>query len=175
MGVDVSTALVKHQRNLALDEPHGQIRAFAPSTVPAPLQTPAYAHTLLTASGLLRPEHVEEIIQIRTHRQHLLIDAEHPRTYVLTETALRRPIGGVETMTEQRLLLLALAELPHVTLRILPENHDPPVIWSCGFTMTENATTVEAIPFPLALPITDTRHYLAHFQDLFHAAHPYRL
>ncbi|GLU49687.1 DUF5753 domain-containing protein [Nocardiopsis ansamitocini] len=175
MGGDVSGALVKHQRNLALDEPHGHIRAFAPSVVPAPLQTATYARTVLTASGLLRPEHVEEVVAIRMRRQRLLIDAEHPRTYVVTETALRRPIGGVETMTEQHLLLLALAELAHVTLRVLPEKQDPPVIWSCGFTLTENATTVEAIPFPLALPITDTRHYLAHFHDLFHAAHPYQL
>ncbi|GLU47367.1 Scr1 family TA system antitoxin-like transcriptional regulator [Nocardiopsis ansamitocini] len=175
MTIDVSRALVEQQRNLALDEPNGRIRSFSPSVVPAPMQTPAYARAVATASGLVRAEHVEEIVEIRRRRQRALRDAEYPRTYVVTESALRRTIGGVEVMAEQRVLLLALAELAHVTLRVLPEQDRHPVIWSCGFTITENATSIEGIPFSIALPIKETRHYLAHFQDLFHAARPYEL
>ncbi|GLU49949.1 DUF5753 domain-containing protein [Nocardiopsis ansamitocini] len=175
MSIDVSRALLEQQRNLALDEPHGEIRAFSPSVVPAPMQTVSYARRVLASSGLLRGEHVEEAVRVRMQRQHLLRAAEHPRTYVVTESALRRMIGEVEVMAEQRVLLLALSELAHVTLRVLPEQQKRPVVWSCGFTITENATTVEGIPFPIALPIKETRHYLAHFQDLFHAARPYEL
>ena len=54
-------------------------------------------------------------------RQELLTAAKPPRVWsVVDEAALRRPVGGVKVMQAQLRRLAEVAELPNVTLQVVP-------------------------------------------------------
>jgi hypothetical protein len=66
-------------------------------------------------------EEVERRVALRLGRQGLLQGDEGPRLWaVVDEAALRRPVGGPGVMRAQLERLLAAAELPRVTLQVLP-------------------------------------------------------
>ena len=58
---------------------------------------------------------------VRLKRQELLTAANPPRVWsVVDEAALRRPVGGVRVMQAQLRRLAEVAELPNVTLQVVP-------------------------------------------------------
>ena len=58
---------------------------------------------------------------MRLKRQELLTAANPPRVWsVVDEAALRRPVGGVRVMQAQLRRLAEVAELPNVTLQVVP-------------------------------------------------------
>ncbi|MGH3613961.1 MAG: helix-turn-helix domain-containing protein [Pseudonocardia sp.] len=111
-----------------------EIRSFQPEVVPGLLQTHAYAEAMTL---LCFPEHTAvqrtRFVDFRLARQHVLrrdVAALQMRL-VLGETALRRPIGGPDTMREQLsalLKILAGDELPNVELRIAPDSQVSPAV-----------------------------------------------
>ncbi|WP_239137130.1 helix-turn-helix domain-containing protein [Sphaerisporangium rufum] len=97
------------------------IRTFEPLLIPGLLQTEAYARAIVRSGPVIDPAEVKRRVQARMARQQLLTAEEgRPRLWaVIDEAALRRPVGGAETMREQLQRLIDLVDQPHITLQIV--------------------------------------------------------
>ncbi|WP_243722522.1 DUF5753 domain-containing protein [Actinomadura sp. 7K507] len=87
------------------------------------LQDEEYARAVITGSGsaLRSPRDIETEVSFRLRRQRLHDQENPPRiSVVLGEAALRQLTGGRETVRGQLLKLMAMADLPHISLQILP-------------------------------------------------------
>jgi transcriptional regulator with XRE-family HTH domain len=107
---------------LGLEAAASVIRSYEAHFVPGLLQTRHYARALIR-SGLddLSEAEVDRRVSLRMRRQRLLHHPVPPRLWaVIDEAALRRPIGGAATMRAQLRHLIETAELPHVTIQVLP-------------------------------------------------------
>jgi hypothetical protein len=84
------------------------------------LQTEEYTRALLRASRVPQ-EKVERVVEIRKERQSLLDRSERPELFMmLGESVLRQAVGGPDVMKAQLQHLMALAERPGVSIRVLP-------------------------------------------------------
>ncbi len=96
-------------------------RMYQPSIVPGILQTRDYAAAI--ADHVLRagkPE-LEEAVDARVARSDRLTGPEPLVAHaVISESALRLQIGGLQVMAGQCRRLRELAELPNVTIQVLP-------------------------------------------------------
>lgn len=106
----------------AIEEETTALRSFSPLFVPGLLQTEGYARAVLTGSGLLPPEEIEEQVVVRLTRQEILARPKPPLlTAVLDETVLRRPIGSPDVMREQvRHLVKVGNALSRVRIHVVP-------------------------------------------------------
>lgn len=97
------------------------LRAFQLAWVPGLLQTAAYARATL-AGEALSPETVEELVDVRVKRQAILRRDRAPMFIaVLDELILRRSAYGDRAlMREQCEQLVASAELPNVSIHVVP-------------------------------------------------------
>ena len=107
---------------LGLEEAVSQIRAYEVQFVPGLLQTEDYARAVTLLGNPRAPAaEVQRRVDLRMARQGLLTGAEPPLLWaVIDEAALSRPIGSVEVMRRQLSQLIDVAELPNVTLQVLP-------------------------------------------------------
>ncbi|MEW2353753.1 helix-turn-helix transcriptional regulator [Spirillospora sp. NPDC029432] len=88
--------------------------------IPGLLQTENYARAVFTACGV---EEVEEGVTERMNRQACLLRKPCPRLWAfLDEGVLTQPVGGGEIMREQLDRLIELAQLPNITIRIVPRS-----------------------------------------------------
>lgn len=90
--------------------------------VPGLLQTRAYAEAVIRAgSPAASEEQAARWVEVRLRRQQVL-DRDDPvrLSAVLDESAVRRAVGGPEVMRDQLRHLLAVAERPHIEIRVLP-------------------------------------------------------
>ena len=96
---------------------------FQSSIVPGLLQTPEYARAMYQG-GLpaeLTPERSDELINVRLRRQQILTGESPPRLHtVLDEAVLHRVVGGPATMAAQLRHLVKVANMPNVTLQLIP-------------------------------------------------------
>ncbi len=100
-----------------------RIRAYDQGAVPGLLQTWHYAMaTLLTARPDIEdPDEAERRVRVRMQRQSLLIQDDPIRLWVvLDEAVLSRPVGGDAVMRAQLHQLVEAAEMPNVTIQVLP-------------------------------------------------------
>ncbi|OXM64432.1 MULTISPECIES: helix-turn-helix domain-containing protein [Amycolatopsis] len=107
---------------VGLEADASSLRAFQALLVPGLLQTEPYARAVIRA---MRPDAGESDIQrrvaARTARQQLLTDPNPPEYWaVIDEAVLHRVVGGPEVMAHQAERLLAVAQLPHVTIQVVP-------------------------------------------------------
>lgn len=95
---------------------------YSPHLIMGALQTEAYARALFRAAlPGAAADVVEDRVRARLERRALLRRADPPELRVLlNEACLRRPVGGPRVMAGQLRHLLAEAELPHVTVSVLP-------------------------------------------------------
>ncbi|SCL19167.1 Helix-turn-helix domain-containing protein [Micromonospora nigra] len=125
--------MTQQQRAFAeLEAGCAEISEYNPVLVPGLLQTPGYAHLRIAsarqvAEGAGDPEAGEDTrteVRARQARQSLLTrGADAPRyTAVLEEAALGRRAGPPEALRDQLRHLCELAELPNVTLHVLPRD-----------------------------------------------------
>ena len=104
------------------------VRDFTLTYVPGLLQTADYAREIFRTE--LDP-HTEEkltnLVTVRMVRQQRLASAEDPVELVaiLDEAVLHRTVGGTEVMRAQLARLVDAAELPTVTLQVLPAASAP--------------------------------------------------
>jgi transcriptional regulator with XRE-family HTH domain len=142
---------------IALESEASAMRWYACQAPPGLLHTREYAHEIIRAGlmALSPPAEVERRVDVRTTRQHLLTRDENPQRLwtVIDEAALRRQVGSPEVMRAQYDMLLEFADLPNVTLQILPDSagahpamvgsftimefpepHDPDVVYVETFT-----------------------------------------
>lgn len=96
------------------------VRYWAPIILPGIIQTPAYATELFKAMRFDAAK-VAERLEVRMSRQAILERPDPPDiTVVLWEPVLHHQIGTSETMRDQIARLLALSDMPTVTIHVLP-------------------------------------------------------
>ncbi|WP_406283767.1 helix-turn-helix domain-containing protein [Streptomyces sp. NBC_00209] len=100
------------------------LHSYENQLVPGLLQTEDYARAVFKSSyPPLEPEEVEERVKNRMQRQALLDRKPRPMlSFLLEEVILHRPIGGPDVLREQIRRLREVAELPFVTIQIMPTN-----------------------------------------------------
>ncbi|GAA2252290.1 transcriptional regulator [Streptomyces ruber] len=109
-------------RLVGLQEAAATIRTFEIQYVPGLLQTPAYTRAVVER-GLpaASADEVQRRVELRRRRGELLHRAEAPQFWaVLDESVLLRVLGSRAVMREQLEHLVRMAQLPHVTVQIVP-------------------------------------------------------
>lgn len=104
-----------------------RIVEYQPAVVPGLLQTPAYARLRVTAGSLLCDDvDVEADVRARALRQEVLRRPDPPQYTALLDERVCDP-GNTpgDVWRDQMRHLLALAERPHVTVRLLSRDAAP--------------------------------------------------
>jgi hypothetical protein len=107
---------------VGLEAEASSMRMYGAQLIPGLLQTESYARAVLTA---VLPdtdrEDIERRVQLRMKRQAWFRDGESPSLWiVIDEGALRRTVGGPESMRQQLEHLGEVADRPKVALQVLP-------------------------------------------------------
>ncbi|WP_325050788.1 helix-turn-helix domain-containing protein [Actinomadura spongiicola] len=107
---------------LGLEQGAVVARVYEVQDVPELLQTPDYARALIAAR---HPEasadEIERRVELRMRRRRVFDRPDPLKLWaVVDEAALRRVVGGAETMAEQIRFLIDMARLPSVTVQVLP-------------------------------------------------------
>jgi transcriptional regulator with XRE-family HTH domain len=107
---------------LGLEAAAGIIRSFEVQFVHGLFQTEDYVRAITQLRRKTAPEdEIERRVTLRLKRQELLSRSDPPRIWsVMDEAVLRRPVGGPDVMRAQFQHLIEVAELPHVTLQVVP-------------------------------------------------------
>jgi transcriptional regulator with XRE-family HTH domain len=107
---------------VGLEQATSLIRTYELQFVPGLFQTEDYARAVtVLGHRSAPPSEIERRVSLRMQRQELLGVTDAPRIWaVIDESALRRPVGGREVMRGQLRHLLQIAEMPHVTLQVMP-------------------------------------------------------
>jgi hypothetical protein len=99
------------------------LRVLATEVVPGLLQVRPYIDALFEAARHFHSPalNVETAAAVRLGRQDRLTGPEPMALHVvLDESAVRREVGGPAVLREQLAHLLAMGELPHVTIQVVP-------------------------------------------------------
>lgn len=107
---------------VGLEAAADSIRAYEQQVVPGLLQTEEYARAMIRAA---RPDisanEVERRVSVRLGRQSLLTQDDPIDLWVvLDEAVVSRPVGGDAVMRAQLRRLVEAADLPNVTIQVLP-------------------------------------------------------
>jgi transcriptional regulator with XRE-family HTH domain len=107
---------------LGLESAAVSIRSFEVQFVPGLFQTEDYARAVTRLGHKTAPaEEIERRVGLRVKRQDLLARPGSPRVWaVMDEAVLRRPHGGIAVMRAQLRRLAEAAQMPHVTLQVVP-------------------------------------------------------
>ncbi|MFD4206094.1 helix-turn-helix domain-containing protein [Micromonospora tulbaghiae] len=108
---------------VGLESAAAHLRRYDESLIPGLLQTREYALGLFHPGSRLSMEERERAVEVRMQRQALLTRRlpTPPRLEAVhSEAVLRRPVGGVSVMVDQLSHLLGTAELPNVSVRVVP-------------------------------------------------------
>lgn len=106
-----------YQNLLGLETAADQIDAYTSELVHGLLQIPEYVMGI--ADSASRDE-IDRIIEIRSTRQRRLMDGSLRLRVIINEAVLRRDLGGRDSMRLQLRHLVEVAELPNITLQLLP-------------------------------------------------------
>lgn len=105
------TTLIEFERTAT------RITDVATSVIPGLLQTSDYARAVLGDTS----SDVEARVAMRIGRRDVLVRSHAPDFVALiTESALREPIGGYAVMAEQLRHIETMADLPNVTVQVIP-------------------------------------------------------
>ncbi|MFE7424776.1 helix-turn-helix domain-containing protein [Streptomyces sp. NPDC057545] len=98
------------------------MRVYSSSVIPGMLQTRAYATALLSQIARFNhtPDDSPAAAEARMERSQVIHRAGRRFPILIEESVLRRQIGGPDVMAEQLGYLLQVAQLPSVTLGIIP-------------------------------------------------------
>lgn len=113
-----------------------EVQEYAAGFVPGLLQTPEYSRALFEASVVPRSaSDVDREVQVRAIRQRRLTDPDDPLhlVAVVDEAVLRNPVGGPAVHVAQLTRLVSAAELPAVSLQVLPAGPGAHASMGSGF------------------------------------------
>lgn len=113
-----------HATYIGLEAEASSIRTFQAQLVPALLQTEDYSRAVVQATRMTTRDNDEarRFHELLTARQELLARQPPVKLWtVLDQAVLRRQVGGPAVMGAQLEHLAEAADLPHVTVQILPE------------------------------------------------------
>jgi transcriptional regulator with XRE-family HTH domain len=107
---------------VGLEQATSLIRTYELQFVPGLFQTEDYARAVTVLGHRAAPAaEIERRVSLRMQRQELLKADDPPRIWaVIDESALRRPVGGRDAMRAQLRHLVDVADLPRVTLQVMP-------------------------------------------------------
>ncbi|MEU6549730.1 helix-turn-helix transcriptional regulator [Streptomyces sp. NPDC046915] len=106
---------------IGLEQDASTLRQYQCELIPGLMQTEAYAGELHRTGAHMTAEDIERAVRVRMERQSMLTRADAPDAwFVVNEGALRNVIGDGGLMREQLERVLEVAELPSVTLQVLP-------------------------------------------------------
>lgn len=99
-----------------------EIMRVASEIMPGILQTEPYTRAMFLAQGVHPDDQlVEETIRVRAERKQVLTKKDPPKyLFVLSESTLRRQVGGQAVMAEQLRHLAELSLLPNISLQVIP-------------------------------------------------------
>lgn len=178
--------MTQRQRGYAeLESGCTEIREYAYAIIPGLMQTPGYARVRILSSGPLQTadDHDPETeVAARLARQTILTRATEPPRYqvVLEEWALTGRAGPPDVLHEQLMHLCDLAELPNVSLQVLPRDatiaewylpHTPFSIYRFADPADPETVAVEGLASDLVLvEKPDVSRYTLVFEWLREAA-----
>ncbi|MGW3611094.1 helix-turn-helix domain-containing protein [Micromonospora sp. NPDC005163] len=108
---------------VGLESAASRLREHDDTLVPGLLQTPGYTRGVYQNRPNMPADELEEVLEVRRRRQSILVRRlpKAPKLeWVLSEAVLLRRVGGPTVMAEQLERLLERAELPNVSIRVLP-------------------------------------------------------
>jgi transcriptional regulator with XRE-family HTH domain len=108
---------------IGLEQATSLIRTYELQFVPGLFQTEEYVRAVTLLGHRSAPvDEIERRVSLRVRRQDILSrQGGGPRVWaVIDESALRRPLGGLNVMRTQLQHLIEMAELPQVTLQVMP-------------------------------------------------------
>jgi transcriptional regulator with XRE-family HTH domain len=121
---------------IGLEASASDIQTFEIELVPGLLQTEDYTRAI--AQATTAPRDADRLVSIRRSRQARLFSDNPPAlTVVMHEAALRVLVGGPAVMRGQLHRLLEAAELPHVSLHVLPFAAGAHPSMTGGFSIVE--------------------------------------
>jgi transcriptional regulator with XRE-family HTH domain len=107
------------------------LKVFHGKSVPLLAQTESYAQAILRAAGHF--EEAEAEVKARKKRQEILTRQDAPYVWILMDQeVLESPVGGSGVMREQIKHLLTVADMPRMSVRVVPREvgwhpgHDGP-------------------------------------------------
>ena len=116
------------------------LRIWQPSSLSGLLQTEGFALALLRTFPGATGVQIDERLAARISRQAILTrDGPPPPMvwFLIDEASLRRRVGSPVVMADQLERLLTLAELPNVTIQVVPNTENPAL--TGGFAIAEKA------------------------------------
>ncbi|WP_328683040.1 helix-turn-helix domain-containing protein [Streptomyces sp. NBC_00343] len=106
---------------IGLEQDASTFRQYQCEVIPGLMQTEAYTCELHRTGAHMSAEDIDRAVRVRMERQAMLSRADAPDAwFVVNEGSLRNVIGSRALMREQLERVLESAELPSVTLQILP-------------------------------------------------------
>jgi transcriptional regulator with XRE-family HTH domain len=108
---------------IGLEQGAETIRYVEPAVVPGLLQTRDYTAALLRSDVMPRTDRqIDRLVEMRAARQVAATREEDPvaLSSILDEAVLRRAGGGPKAMAAQLDHLVAMAERPNITIRVVP-------------------------------------------------------
>lgn len=104
---------------IGLEEDAGRIETYESESIPGLFQTAEVARAISrTTAG---DENVDQKVELRMRRQGILTREEPTEvSAVINEAVLLRPVGGPKVFRAQLEHLADLADLPNVTIQVLP-------------------------------------------------------
>lgn len=123
------------------------VQTFQTQMVPGLLQTPEYTEALLKGGPYTAPEVIERKVEARMARRDILTGRQPARLRaVIDEAAVRRVIGSTSILRGQLAHLLYMAQLPNISVQVLPFSVGSHAALCAPFTILD-------FPDPLDLPI----------------------
>jgi hypothetical protein len=106
---------------IGLEQDASTFRQYQCELVPGLMQTRAYASELHKTGAHMSAEDIDRAVRVRLERQAMLRRPDAPEAwFIVNEGALRNIIGDRALMREQIEYVLDTAQLPTVTLQVLP-------------------------------------------------------
>jgi transcriptional regulator with XRE-family HTH domain len=140
---------------------------WSPSVLTGLLQTSDYAAAIVSAEPRITPEKAAERVANRMARQQRVLfrDDDPPQARFLVDiTSLRRLALGGPLMAAQLRHLLAVSELPHVTIQVVPECVHAGLLG--GFTIVDGAAYAESVVLGQVFSDEETLSVLARRFDM---------
>jgi transcriptional regulator with XRE-family HTH domain len=122
---------------IGLERAASVIRSFEVQFVHGLLQTEDYARAVILIANAGGPvEDIDRRVSLRMHRHQLLTQPDPPQLWtVLDEAVLCRSLGGPAVMRRQLEHLQQVADLPNVTVQVLPFRAGPHAASGGPFTI----------------------------------------
>jgi transcriptional regulator with XRE-family HTH domain len=137
----------EHFRHWLVEEQDATaLKGYEPTLVPGLFETESYARAIFAAEPGITKDQIEERLSGRMQRKSIFFrDAPPLIATIIDEGVLRRPVGGPGVMREQLGHLLELADLPQVSLQLVPYSAQALCGLIGGFIIAERDGRAQAV------------------------------